>query len=449
MLSRKIIHQVTTIILILITLQLTYSDSPTTATAANQLQVPSTQYPTISSAIQAANDGDTINIAQGIYIENIHQDTNQTIAYKHNIKLLGQNQATTIINGTVALFGFQELTIKGLTITGSLTLGDPHSPPGAVVNSIITHNTIQSTTTIGGPNNKITNNIMHGLILRGGSSKMEWPTTNTLVENNLITGGIVVTSGSSANTFSSNIIAGASVGIAANQPSAMYYSTGGNIIYNNTITNNDIAVSLYSSVAENYPFHYSDTLMQNIIKDNNVGLEFYAPDTRKVPSLIYQNDFINNKAQVLTYDSITNIWNYENKGNFWSDYKGSDANNDGIGDTPYVIDKENQDQYPLIKPASEPTQNTTTPNLTSDKQASESKDEPTQNKAPQPQNEQSSTPPFASSNPTSGSFETPKLDGVPVTPELTPLAVTFGLILICLVLIVYRKRFKDPSYLAL
>jgi hypothetical protein len=37
------------------------------------------------------------------------------------------------------------------------------------------------------------------------------------------------------------------------------------------------------------------------------------------------------------------------EGNFWSDYKGTDSNGDGIGDAPYVIDALNRDRYPLLQ----------------------------------------------------------------------------------------------------
>jgi len=56
-----------------------------------------------------------------------------------------------------------------------------------------------------------------------------------------------------------------------------------------------------------------------------------------------------------------NFWDdgYPSGGNYWSDYSGTDVcsspyqnetGNDGIGDAPYVIDGNNQDNYPLMHP---------------------------------------------------------------------------------------------------
>jgi parallel beta-helix repeat protein len=59
--------------------------------------------------------------------------------------------------------------------------------------------------------------------------------------------------------------------------------------------------------------------------------------------------------------SQSNVWDngYPSGGNYWSDYAGIDlyrgpyqneTGSDGIGDTPYLIDVDNQDNYPIIHP---------------------------------------------------------------------------------------------------
>ena len=59
---------------------------------------------------------------------------------------------------------------------------------------------------------------------------------------------------------------------------------------------------------------------------------------------IFHNNFEMNSIQAyVETSSLGNVWDngYPSGGNYWSDYNGIDANHDGIGDVPYVIDANN------------------------------------------------------------------------------------------------------------
>jgi nitrous oxidase accessory protein NosD len=68
--------------------------------------------------------------------------------------------------------------------------------------------------------------------------------------------------------------------------------------------------------------------------------------------MVVHNNFVNNELNVWPYGTNTITWDlgYPEGGNYWSDYLGQDGNGDGIGDSPYVIDALNQDNYPLMAP---------------------------------------------------------------------------------------------------
>ncbi len=92
----------------------------------------------------------------------------------------------------------------------------------------------------------------------------------------------------------------------------------------------------------------NNVVFENVITQNQEGIRIEAGG---INNHIYHNDFIMNNLNA--YDAGSNVWDYDYPfgGNYWSDYTGSDNNNDGIGDTSYNISGGiNTDRYPLMSP---------------------------------------------------------------------------------------------------
>ncbi|RLF39458.1 MAG: hypothetical protein DRN12_06970 [Thermoplasmata archaeon] len=95
-----------------------------------------------------------------------------------------------------------------------------------------------------------------------------------------------------------------------------------------------------------YSGSYNNTIRNCVFIDNRLGVKIYGESNR---NKVYYNDFIDNDQQA--YDECVNQWDNSLEGNYWSDYNGSDSNNDGIGDTAYLIPGgDNKDRYPLMHP---------------------------------------------------------------------------------------------------
>jgi parallel beta-helix repeat protein len=137
----------------------------------------------------------------------------------------------------------------------------------------------------------------------------------------------------------------------------MYIWTKNNTVTENSVVENIVGILLSGS---------NNTVSGNYIANNKRGLFFgFNSEVDVIPTdlVLFHNDFDHNDIQLngcmcIDYNTTESPHNWDNgrEGNFWSDYNGTDANHDGIGDTPYTIDVLNHDRYPLMQsPASPPT----------------------------------------------------------------------------------------------
>jgi parallel beta-helix repeat protein len=97
------------------------------------------------------------------------------------------------------------------------------------------------------------------------------------------------------------------------------------------------------------------TVRNSHFSNNSYGLAFQDSDW----NVICSNSFIANDRNVVSdfagpFSNLSsghysqNTWDNGIEGNYWSDYHGPDADKDGIGDTPHIIDANNTDYRPLI-----------------------------------------------------------------------------------------------------
>ena len=264
---------------------------------------------------------------------------------------------------------------------------------GVYINSqniIVVNNTLynhESTSIyIHNSNNTVTNNTIYdsnsnGIYLSGSATQYNLVTGNRIysiasygitlmygayntIENNIISDTPVGIYGYRAqnNTFKNNELTGNQKGISVSQ--VLYSHIENNIICNNSEDGlalkssdfNVISGNIFLNNSHGISLDYSDnnTITDNTIIKNNVGAYIHMSQDNK----IYNNKFIENDIQVNT-DVSVNAWDngYPSGGNYWSDYTGTDnyrgtnqdeSGSDGIGDTPYSINANNNDSYPLV-----------------------------------------------------------------------------------------------------
>ena len=191
-------------------------------------------------------------------------------------------------------------------------------------------------------NNKIVGNTL--VNNREGIQIINIGSTNDVISGNNFTGSgsaAIALMGCSGVTVSDNSITATVAGIGSN------------------ITAGPMGAGIRFESASN------NRIFGNYIAGNSYGVSI---SQRSKNNLFYYNDFVN-RVQVAAYPQSSGdgtaiggaveVWDNGTVGNYWSDYLTKYSNvteieGSGIGNTPYVIDAKNQDNYPLMAPVNSP-----------------------------------------------------------------------------------------------
>jgi len=274
---------------------------------------------TIQEAINAANPGDTIYVHSGTYYENVV--VNKTVS------LIGENKVTTTIDGnmtaTVVVITADDATISEFTLRngGNRYAGISLSSNG----------------------NNITNNIIWN---NWCGISLEHYSAYNVIANNSIMNNLNGISGElwSDSMIIGNVLKDNLLGIWIGP-----YSSHNTIAFNNIKNHWSEGISMWQS---SY-----NTIVGNNITDNNqgghwagmvVGFSSY--------NQFFHNNIVNKGKQIDVQGEVVNTWDdgYPSGGNYWSDYEerypdAEELDGSGIWDTPYFIDENNQDNYPLMR----------------------------------------------------------------------------------------------------
>lgn len=266
-------------------------------------------YPTIQAAVDAALPGDTIIVRDGTYRGNM--DVNKRLTIKSENGPVNCIVEAEDRNDQVIEVNAGHVNISGFTVTGAY-----YSNAGICLHHA-DHCCIS--------NNYCSNNLAGIYLVHSNNNSI----SNNNCSNCLA--AIICFINSNRNRIESNYCSNGLMGIILGRSST-------NTLVANNFIGNGIGIRGYSLSA------YTDEI-----------------DETPYSSRIYLNNFVNNIANVRylyhntwnSTETITYTYNgssYANYlGNYWDGYTGNDTNNDGIGDTPYRINSEN-DNYPLMQP---------------------------------------------------------------------------------------------------
>ena len=165
------------------------------------------------------------------------------------------------------------------------------------------------------------------------NSEFNHITENTVNDN--IENAINIDDFSNNNTISGNTI------ISANSYGISIFSySNNNTVSGNYVEGNFIGISMLDHCDYNRVYG-------NKLVDNDFGVSIH--NFNSTQNVVYNNTFLLNTVNGEDDSFNINYWSYGMLGNYWDDYGGDDSDDDGIGDTPYVVSgiRGRLDYYPI------------------------------------------------------------------------------------------------------
>ena len=315
--------------------------------AAGELRVGGVgNYGTISEAVKSAQPGDTVLVGPGTYVENIVVDK--------PIAVVSTNGASTTVlkaaaaSKDVVLLSSNDITIQGFTVTaGKMGVAFGHTS-NCVLTACVANGNVFGVYLAGATGNLVRNNNLNnngfGIYL-DGSSRNKLSNNSASNEkggggNASLSDGIYMFNSNANNVTHCELSNNQNFGVSL-------FNSKNNAFSNNTLSSNaQFGVRLRDG-ADNNQFSFN-TIKGNaengvLIGDSQANT-FYFNNFLAEKSDFYTQEGNNiNSTKELTYTYSGNVFTGF-VGNYYSNYVGSDADWNGIGDTPFGGDK-----YPLFK----------------------------------------------------------------------------------------------------
>jgi parallel beta-helix repeat protein len=293
-------------------------------------------FTTISAAVASSTAGDTIIVKDGTYNENVVVNKTLTVKSENGF-------ATTFVQAASAsadvfLVTAAGVTIDGFTVSGATSMGKAGVHIfGSSVGSCTIKNNLCTGNSYGiaiDPDHAGGNAVTNNICTANGRYGIEL--TNTV--GNIVADNIVWN-----HTQSS----GYGIYLADNAD-------------NNTVTDNTCYLNIYGLRVKAADLN---TMIKNSVSNNSYGMEIA---TGSVGNVFYLNNFVNSTTANFNKGTgavAGNFWNSQEQieywfdgasrtnytGNYWGNYAGTDADGNGIGDTPYsTFSASEGDNYPLM-----------------------------------------------------------------------------------------------------